>query len=104
VPFTPFHFGPGAFIALSLRKYIDLPVLVLANVVIDFELSAIMLFGLNYLLDLRDILPSRIDTVYNRSGIIVQKEKRDIQKMEAVETFYTKLQKWLATKKEGGHR
>ncbi|MHC4069668.1 MAG: hypothetical protein ACYS18_08355 [Planctomycetota bacterium] len=37
MPFTPYHFGPSAFIGLALKKYIDLPVLVLANVIVDIE-------------------------------------------------------------------
>ncbi len=48
MPFTPFHFGPSFCIALPLRKYIDLPVFVLANVVVDIEPLAVILFGLNY--------------------------------------------------------
>ncbi len=37
MPFTPYHFGPSAFIGLALRKYIDVPVFVLANVIVDIE-------------------------------------------------------------------
>jgi len=37
MPFTPYHFGPSAFIALSLKKWLDVPVFVLANVVVDIE-------------------------------------------------------------------
>ncbi len=48
MPFTPFHFGPSSCIALPLRKYIDSSVFVLANVVVDLEPLAVMLFGLNY--------------------------------------------------------
>ena len=48
MPFTPYHFGPSACIALPLRKYIDIPVFILANVVIDLEPLAVILFGLNY--------------------------------------------------------
>jgi membrane-bound metal-dependent hydrolase YbcI (DUF457 family) len=48
MPFTPYHFGPSACIALPLRKYIDIPVFILANVVVDFEPLAVMVFGLNY--------------------------------------------------------
>lgn len=48
MPFTPFHFGPSAFIAFPLKKYIDVPVFVLANVVIDLEPLTVMVFNLNY--------------------------------------------------------
>lgn len=37
MPFTPFHFGPSSCIALYFDRHIDLPVFLLANVVIDFE-------------------------------------------------------------------
>jgi membrane-bound metal-dependent hydrolase YbcI (DUF457 family) len=48
MPFTPYHFGPNALIGLSLNKYIDLPVFVLTNVVVDLEVLAVVLFNLNY--------------------------------------------------------
>ena len=37
MPYTPYHFGPSGFIGLVFRKWIDLPVFVLANVIIDIE-------------------------------------------------------------------
>lgn len=37
MPFTPYHFGPSGFVGLLLRRWIDLPVFLLANVVIDLE-------------------------------------------------------------------
>jgi membrane-bound metal-dependent hydrolase YbcI (DUF457 family) len=37
MPFTPYHFGPSGFIGLIFRKWIDLPVFVLANVIVDIE-------------------------------------------------------------------
>jgi len=37
MPFTPYHFGPSAFIGLALKKYIDIPVFVLANLIVDIE-------------------------------------------------------------------
>jgi hypothetical protein len=48
MPFTPFHFGPSALISLPLRRWIDIPVFVLANVVIDLEPLAVMVFQLDY--------------------------------------------------------
>ena len=48
MPFTPYHFGPSGFVGLALRKWIDIPVFVLANVVIDLEPLAVILFDLNY--------------------------------------------------------
>jgi len=37
MPFTPYHFGPNGFVGLIFRKWLDLPILLLANVVIDIE-------------------------------------------------------------------
>ena len=48
MPFTPYHFGPSACIALPLNKYIDIPVFILANVIVDLEPLAVILLGLNY--------------------------------------------------------
>jgi membrane-bound metal-dependent hydrolase YbcI (DUF457 family) len=48
MPFTPFHFGPSALIGLPLKRWIDIPVFILANVVVDFEPLAVMVFGLDY--------------------------------------------------------
>jgi len=46
MPFTPYHFGPSGFIGLTLRKWIDIPVFVLASVIVDVEVLVIMLFNL----------------------------------------------------------
>ncbi len=46
MPFTPFHFGPSALVSLPLKKYIDVPIFILANVVIDLEPLTIMLFNI----------------------------------------------------------
>ncbi len=46
MPYTPFHFGPSGFIALTFRKWIDVPVFVLANVIVDIEVLVIMLLGI----------------------------------------------------------
>ena len=37
MPFTPYHFGPSGFIGLALRKWIDVPVFILANIIVDIE-------------------------------------------------------------------
>ncbi len=37
MPFTPFHFGPSGFLGLVLRRWIDLPMFLLVNVLIDVE-------------------------------------------------------------------
>ena len=37
MPYTPYHFGPSSLIGLLLRKWIDFPVFVLANIAIDLE-------------------------------------------------------------------
>ena len=46
MPFTPYHFGPAGFIALLFKKWVDIPVFLLANVAIDVEVGIIMMFGL----------------------------------------------------------
>lgn len=48
MPFTPFHFGPAACLSLPLKRRMDVPVFILANVVIDIEPLAVMAFGLDY--------------------------------------------------------
>ncbi len=48
MPLTPFHFGPHACVALPLRRYIDVPVFICANVAVDIEPLLVMLFGLDY--------------------------------------------------------
>ncbi|MHC4324775.1 MAG: hypothetical protein ACYSUX_10930, partial [Planctomycetota bacterium] len=46
MPFTPYHFGPSGFIGLVFGKWIDLPVFVLANVIVDIEVLIILSLGL----------------------------------------------------------
>ena len=48
MPFTPFHFGPHAWAALPVQQYVDLPVFILANVVVDFEPLLIWTFRPDY--------------------------------------------------------
>jgi membrane-bound metal-dependent hydrolase YbcI (DUF457 family) len=48
MPFTPYHFGPSGFIGLVFRKWLDIPVFVLANVIVDLEVLIIVRFGLGY--------------------------------------------------------
>ena len=48
MPFTPYHFGPSGFIGLVFRKWIDIPVFVLANVIVDIEVLVVMLFTLGW--------------------------------------------------------
>jgi hypothetical protein len=37
MPYTPYHFGPSGLVGLAFRRWIDVPVFVLANVAIDTE-------------------------------------------------------------------
>ena len=37
MPVTPYHFGPSGFVGLVFRKWLDVPVFILANVVVDIE-------------------------------------------------------------------
>lgn len=46
MPITPYHFGPSGFLGLVFRKWIDIPVFVLANVIVDIEVLAVAFFGL----------------------------------------------------------
>jgi membrane-bound metal-dependent hydrolase YbcI (DUF457 family) len=48
MPFTPYHFGPSALIGLPLKRWIDIPVFVLANVVVDLEPLTVMVFRPDY--------------------------------------------------------
>ena len=40
MPFTPYHFGPSGFAGLLLRWWLDVPVFVAANVLVDIEVLA----------------------------------------------------------------
>ncbi|MDH4240861.1 MAG: hypothetical protein OEW48_14985 [Phycisphaerae bacterium] len=48
MPFTPYHFGPSGFIGLALRKWLDIPVFVLANVIVDLEVLVLRLLGVGW--------------------------------------------------------
>lgn len=48
MPFTPYHFGLSGFIGLGLRKYIDVPVFVLANIIVDIEVVVVNLLGVGW--------------------------------------------------------
>jgi len=37
MPCTPYHFGPSGFVGLVFKRWIDLPVFLLANVIVDIE-------------------------------------------------------------------
>ena len=37
MPVTPYHFGPSGFVGLVFRKWLDIPVFMLANVAVDIE-------------------------------------------------------------------
>ncbi len=42
MPFTHLHFGPSACISLPLKRYIDVPTFLLANVVVDVEVLVVI--------------------------------------------------------------
>ena len=48
MPFTPYHFGPSSFIALVFRKWLDIPVFVLANIIVDLEVLVIRLLRIGW--------------------------------------------------------
>jgi hypothetical protein len=45
MPFTPYHFGPAGLLGYIFRKWIDLPVFVLANLVVDAEVMLVNFMG-----------------------------------------------------------
>jgi len=48
MPFTPYHFGPSGFIGLLFRKWIDIPVFILANIIVDIEVLIMILLDARY--------------------------------------------------------
>lgn len=40
MPFTPYHFGSSGFFGLIFRRWVDVPVFLLANVLVDIEVIA----------------------------------------------------------------
>ena len=38
--FTPYHFGPSGFVGLLFRRWLDVPVFMAANILIDIEVLA----------------------------------------------------------------
>jgi membrane-bound metal-dependent hydrolase YbcI (DUF457 family) len=48
MPFTPYHFGPSGFLGLIFKKWLDVPVFILANIIVDIEVLVIWLFGLGW--------------------------------------------------------
>jgi membrane-bound metal-dependent hydrolase YbcI (DUF457 family) len=46
MPATPYHFGPAGLLGYIFRKWLDLPVFVLANIVIDVEVLIVNLMNL----------------------------------------------------------
>jgi len=45
MPVTPYHFGPAGLLGYIFRKWIDLPVFVLANVLVDIEVLLVNSMG-----------------------------------------------------------
>lgn len=48
MPFTPFHFGPSACVSLPLHRWLDVPVFIGCNVIVDIEPLLVMTFGFDY--------------------------------------------------------
>lgn len=48
MPITPYHFGPDGFVGLLFKRWLDPPVFVLANVVVDLEVGTIALLHLGH--------------------------------------------------------
>jgi membrane-bound metal-dependent hydrolase YbcI (DUF457 family) len=47
VPFTPLHLGPALFLGILLRRWLNLPTLLAASVIIDLEPLVVILLRLN---------------------------------------------------------
>ncbi len=47
MPFTPLHLGPALFFGMVLLRYIDLPIFLVANVIVDVEPLVILTLGLH---------------------------------------------------------
>ncbi len=48
MPVTPYHFGPSVFVSLIFRRWLDVPVFVLANIIVDIEVPVIAALGLGW--------------------------------------------------------
>jgi len=48
MPFTPYHFGPSGFVGLTFRRWLDVPIFVLANVAVDIEVLVISYFRIGW--------------------------------------------------------
>ena len=46
MPITPYHFGPAGLLGYIFRRWIDFPVFILANVIIDIEVLLVNLMDL----------------------------------------------------------
>jgi hypothetical protein len=46
MPFTPYHFGPGLLLGLVLFPFIDIPTMIVASVILDFEPLAVIFLNL----------------------------------------------------------
>ena len=48
IPFTPYHLGPSGIFGILFLKWVDLPTLLIASVIIDVEPILILVFNLPY--------------------------------------------------------
>lgn len=48
MPITPYHFGPSGLIGYIFRKWLDFPVFVLANVIVDIEVLMVRFLDLGW--------------------------------------------------------
>lgn len=48
IPFTPYHLGPSGLFGILFLKWVDLPTLLIASVIIDIEPILIIVFNLPY--------------------------------------------------------
>ena len=48
IPFTPYHLGPSGLFGILFLKWVDLPTLLIASVIIDIEPIMVIVFNLPY--------------------------------------------------------
>ena len=94
MPFTPYHFGPHSCVALVFKRYINLPVFVLANVVVDFEPLAVMVFNLNYPLHgycHTFLLGSVLGIIWGGAACLLIKKSQLINNVNIVKVLFSAL-------------
>jgi len=48
IPFTPYHLGPSGLFGILFLKWVDLPTLLIASIILDVEPILVIVFNLPY--------------------------------------------------------